>query len=69
MSTPDIKTQNSKTITNKKVKKLFQGEKTAGIIEECELRVKKQKISIQHENKMNELQVQIICHIYFTLHY
>ncbi|KAL5246411.1 hypothetical protein ACI65C_013819 [Semiaphis heraclei] len=57
MSTPDPKTQNSNAITNKKVKKLFQGEKIAGIIEESELRVKKQKMSILHENKMNELQI------------
>jgi len=64
MSTPGPKTQNPKTIIDKKVKKLFQGEITTGIIEECELRVKKQEMSIQHENKINKLQVQIIYHFY-----
>lgn len=54
----DLKPQNhTKTLTHKKEKKLFQGEKTSGIIAECELRVKRQKMSIEHEKKMNYLQV------------
>lgn len=57
----DLKPQNSqnytKTLKHKKEKKLFQGEKTAGVIAECELRVERQKMSIEHEKKMNYLQV------------
>jgi len=47
----DLKPQNhTKTLTHKK-------EKNSGIIAECELRVKRQKMSIEHEKKMNYLQV------------
>jgi len=53
MSTPGPKTQNPKTLIDKKVKNLFQLDKTTGIIEECELRVKKTK-NVHSTGKHNE---------------
>lgn len=48
----DLEPKNyTNTFKHKKEKKLWQGEKTAVILEECKLRVEKQKMSIEHEKK------------------
>lgn len=44
------------------VSKNVKGNKADNILKECELRVKRQKIAIDHEQKMNQLQVHNIIH-------
>lgn len=39
--------------------KKIKGNKTDHILKECELRVKRQKIAFDHEQKMNQLQVNM----------